>query len=111
MAKIYYTINEVATFVKEPESTLRFWGDEFPDLIKPHRNERGVRQYKESDIQDIRLIQHFIRDRGLTLEGVRKKLKNNKEGAIKQAGVVLRLKNIKAELKSLNDALNEVEKR
>jgi len=110
MEKIYYTIREVAAQLSEPESTLRYWEDEFSDMIQPTRNERGVRLYKESDIQDIRLIQHFIRDSGLTLDGVRKKLKNNKEGAIKQANVILRLKNIRAELKSLNDALNEVDK-
>jgi len=110
MEKIYYSIKEVAAQVGESESTLRYWEDTFPDMIKPSRNERGVRFYAESDIQDIRLVQHFIRDRGLTLDGVRKKLKNNKDGAIKQADVVLRLKNIKTELKSLSDALNEVEK-
>ena len=110
MDKIYYTIREVAAQLGEPESTLRYWEDVFDDMIKPTRNERGVRFYKESDIQDIQLIQHFIRDRGLTLDGVRKKLKNNKESAIKQADVVLRLKKIKAELKSLGDALNEVDK-
>ena len=107
---MYYSIKEVAAQLGEQESTLRYWEGEFEDVIKPSRNERGVRLYKESDIQDIRLIQHFIRDSGLTLDGVRKKLKNNRESAIKQANVVLRLKNIRTELKSLGDALNEVDK-
>jgi DNA-binding transcriptional MerR regulator len=109
--KVYYSIKEVAAQIGESESTLRYWEESFPDMINPARNERGGRSYKESDIEDVRMIQHFIRDRGLTLDGVRKKLKNNKDFAIKQASVVLRLKNIKTELKSLNDALNEVEKR
>ena len=111
MEKIYYTIKEVASLLGEPESTLRYWEDEFSDMIAPTRNERGVRFYKESDIQDVRLIQHFIRDNGLTFDGVRKKLRNNKESAIKQANVVLRLKNIKAELKSLNAAFDEAAKK
>ena len=109
--KIFYTIKEVATLLKEPESTLRYWEDEFPDIITPNRNERGVRYYKESDIQDVRLIQHFIRGSGLTLEGVRKKLKHNKDVAIKQANVVIRLKNIKEELKSLSNAFDKTAKR
>ena len=111
MEKIFFTIKEVAEVVGETEPTLRYWEDEFPDMITPNRNERGVRFYKEEDIHDIRVIQHFIRDNGLTLDGVRKKLKNNKESAIKQANVVARLKNIKMDLKSLSDALAEVEKR
>jgi DNA-binding transcriptional MerR regulator len=111
MEKIYFSIKEVATQLGEPESTLRYWEDEFPDTINPSRNERGVRFYKESDVQDIQLVQHLIRNRGLTLDGVRKVLQNNKEVAIKQANIVSHLKNIKNELRSLGDALNEVDKR
>jgi len=107
--KIFYSIKEVAALLSEPESTLRFWEDEFPDMIKPKRNERGVRFYKENDVENIKTVQYFIRDCGLTLDGARKKLKNSKESAEKQAKVVLRLKNIKAELKSLADSLAEVD--
>ena len=92
----------------EPESTLRYWEDEFPEDIKPSRNERGVRFYREDDVNAIRLIQFFIRDSGLTLDGVRKKLKNNTESAEKQAKIIKKLKSIRAELKSLADAMNEV---
>lgn len=108
--KIYYSIKEVASLLKEPESTLRYWEDEFPEEIKPTRSERGVRQYKEEDIDNIRFIQYNIRDCRLTLDGVRKKLKNNKEGAIKQANVVMKLKNIKAELQALGKSMSEADK-
>jgi len=107
MEKIYYTIAEVASLVGEPESTLRYWEKEFPNVISPNRNERGVRFYKESDIEDVRLIHYYIKDCGLTLDGVRKKLKNNKESATKHANIVLRLKNIRAELKSLESAFEK----
>jgi len=108
--KIFYSIKEVAKEVGEPESTLRYWEDEFPEVITPNRNERGVRFYKESDIENVRMIRYLVRDCSLTLDGVRKKLKNNKDSTIKHAKVVLRLKNIRAELKSLSDAMGEVEK-
>jgi len=108
--KIYYSIKEVAKAVNEPESTLRYWEDEFPEVITPTRNERGVRFYKENDIENVRMIRYLIRDRRLTLEGVRKNLKNNKDSTIKQAKIVLRLKDIRNELKLLNDAMGDVEK-
>jgi len=108
--KLFYSIKEVAASLHEPESTLRYWEDEFPEVITPNRNERGVRFYKESDIDNVRMVQYLIRDCGLTLDGVRKKLKNNKDSAVKQAKVVLRLKNIKAELKALSEAMGHVEK-
>jgi DNA-binding transcriptional MerR regulator len=110
VSRIYYSIKEVASALEEVESTLRYWEGEFPDTISPHRNKRGVRFYSEKDMDDVRLIKYLIRDCGLTLDGARKRLKNNKEGAVKQARVVAYLKNIKAELKSLQKAMDEVEK-
>jgi len=110
-SKIYYSIKEVASLLGETEPTLRYWESEFRNVISPDRNKRGVRSYSEKDIDDVRLIKYFIRDCGLTLEGVRKKLKNNKESAIRQAKVVQRLKKIRAEVKALDAALNMVEKR
>ena len=108
--KLFFSIKEVAALLGEPETTLRYWQDEFPEIIKPSRNERGARFYKESDIENVRMIQYFVRDNGLTLDGVRKKLKNNKESAEKQAKAVLILKKMKAELKDLSDAMDRVEK-
>ena len=108
--KMYYSIKEVSLLLSEEVSTLRYWESEFQHVISPQRNERGVRFYTEKDIEDVQLIKYLIRDCGLTFEGVRKKLKNNKENAAKQAKVVLHLKNIKAELKSLGEAMDEAEK-
>ena len=107
--KFYYSIKEAASQVGETESTLRFWEKEFSEEIKPDRNKRGVRFYQEKDIEDIKRIQHFIRDCGLTLDGVRKRLDgNNRESSVRQAKAVLRLKNIKAELIALKKAMDEV---
>lgn len=110
VVKMYYSIKEVASLLGEAEHTLRYWEGEFQDVISPRRNERGVRFYTEKDIEDIQLIKHLIRDRRLTLEGVRKKLKNNKDVTARQAKVVYRLRNIRAELKALGEAMDEAEK-
>ena len=92
----------------ETESTLRFWENEFPEEITPKRNERGVRYYQEKDIEDVQLIQYLIRDCRLTLDGVRKRLDNNREISVRQAKAVLRLKNMKVELKALGKAMEQV---
>ena len=93
----------------ETESTLRFWEKEFPEEITPDRGERGVRFYQEKDIEDIQRIQYFIRDCRLTLDGVRKRLGgSNRETSLRQAKIVLRLKNIKAELKALGKTMEQV---
>jgi len=111
--KIYYSIKEVAALLGETEHTLRFWEEVFPDDIKPKRNKRskrgGIRFYKEEDIEDIRLIQHYLRDSRLTIDGVRKRLKNNPDSSKRKDKVVLRLKKIKTELKELGKVMNEIE--
>ena len=107
--KMYYSIKEVSELLDEAGSTLRYWESEFQDVISPRRSERGVRFYSEKDIEDIRLIKYLIRDNGLTFDGARKKLKNNKESAIRQSKVVQHLKNIREELKKLGKALDEIE--
>ena len=109
--KMYFSIKEVASLLSESEPTLRYWEGEFQDVISPNRNERGVRFYSERDIEDIRLVKYLVRDCGLTLEGARKKLKNNKDSAERQAKIVSHLKNIRAEAKALGEALDKIEKK
>lgn len=131
-SKLYYSIKEVSEMLDEPESTLRFWEDEFPEVINPARKDKvrgvikmslkerkeaklsqkklGIRYYSEADIDDIRRIKYLIRDCRLNLEGVRLRLKNNTGGVEKQVKLLLRLKNIKEELQALNDAMNEAGK-
>ena len=109
VAKMYFSIKEVASLLDENESTLRYWEKEFQDIISPKRNEGGARFYTEKDIDDIRLIKYLIRDCGLTLEGARKRLKNNKDSALRQAKAIQHLKNIRAEIKALGEAMDQAE--
>ena len=105
-----FSIREVADLLKENEHTLRYWESEFPELIEPRRHKRGVRAYQESDIDDLRLVKYLVRDCGLTLDGARKKLKNNKEEEVKKAKIMHRLRSIREELKGLRDAMREAER-
>lgn len=109
VAKMFYSIKEVALLLSESEPTLRYWEREFKDVIAPERR-NGVRFYTEKDIDNVQLIKYLLRDCGLTLEGARKKLKNNKDVAVRQAKVVRHLKNIRAELKILSESMDEVER-
>ena len=114
--KLYYSIKEVSELLKEPESTLRYWEKVFPEFIHPSRKDQGlgvktgVRYYSEKDVEDVRLIQYLLRDCGLTLDGAHLRLKNNLEGAAKHAKLLFRLKNIKADLKALGEAMDHVAK-
>ena len=58
-------------------SLLRFWETEVPQL-RPAKNKKGTRSYTRQDIDLLRRIHYLTKDCGLTLEGARQQLKNDK---------------------------------
>lgn len=75
--KLYYNIGEVAEMLGVNTSLLRFWESEFPQL-RPNKNKKGTRNYTQRDIELLRRIHYLTKDCGLTLEGARQQLKNDK---------------------------------
>jgi DNA-binding transcriptional MerR regulator len=103
--KLYYSIGEVARLFHVNESNLRFWEKEFPKVIKPKKNAKGTRFYTKEDIESIRLVYFLVKEKGMTLEGARKRLNEEKKGMTAQFELAQRLKRIKAELLKLQDEL------
>lgn len=106
--KLYYSISEVAQMLGVNESLLRFWEEEFPQQLKPRRvsGGRSIRQYSAEDIEVLKLIYHLVKERGMTLQGARQRLRNNREDTLQNFEVVERLKAIRQELVNMRDALN-----
>ncbi|MBP8790669.1 MAG: MerR family transcriptional regulator [Breznakibacter sp.] len=102
--KLYYTIGEVAEMFKVNTSLIRFWEKEF-DIIKPHKNKKGNRLFTPKDIENFHLIFHLVKEKGMTLSGASKKLKENKEDTVNNFEVVTRLQQIKGFLTELRDNL------
>ncbi len=107
--KLYFSIGEVAHLFGLNESTLRFWEKEF-DEISPRKTKKGTRYYRQEDIEQIRLIYHLVKERGMTLSGARRRLKDNKEATVRLLEISDRLKGVRAALVSMIEALNEAEK-
>jgi DNA-binding transcriptional MerR regulator len=105
--KLFYSIGEVADIFQVNESTLRFWEKEFPTVIKPRKNAKGTRNYTKDDIEKIRLIHFLLKEKGMTLAGARKKLKEEKKGMTAQHELADRLKKIKSELLKLQAELGQ----
>jgi len=76
--KLYYTIGEVADMFGVNTSLIRYWEKEF-DIIKPKKNKKGNRLFTQKDIDNFHIIYHLVKERGMTLKGARKKMKENKE--------------------------------
>jgi len=106
--KIFYSIGEVAEMFGITEPTLRYWEKEF-DTVKPAKTSKGTRQYREEDIETIRLIHYLVKEKGLTLAGAKQKLKENKETVVNTEEIVHRLKMVREELILLRNEFEALE--
>ncbi len=102
--KLFYSIGEVASMFNVNASLIRYWEKEF-DILQPKKNKKGNRLFKSKDIDNIYIIYHLVKERGMTLKGVKKKLKENKEDTINNVEVVKYLQNIKNLLIEIREGL------
>ena len=103
--KLYCSIGEVAKMFDVNESLLRYWEKEFP-IISPKKAGGNVRQYRKEDIENIRLVYHLVKEKGMTLQGAKQKLKMNRETTIRTTEILDRLKLIREELVSMRKELD-----
>ena len=102
--KLYYSIGEVATIFDVNNSLIRFWEKEF-SIIKPKKNKKGNRYFTDKDIDNLKIIFHLVKERGYTLDGAKKKLRENKDDTIKNVEIVNQLKDIRAQLVAIREVL------
>ena len=103
--KLYYSIGEVAQMFNVTETLLRFWEKEFP-TIKPQKAGRGIRQYTKADLEQVRLVYHLVKARGMTLPGARAAIRRDKsKGINRNIEVVEKLKDIRTELQAIGKDL------
>ena len=102
--KLYYSIGEVATMFEVNVSLLRFWEKEF-DILKPKKNKKGNRLFRANDLNNLKIIYHLVKERGFTLDGAKKKLRENKGDTINNIEIVNRLKDIRQFLVEIRDEL------
>lgn len=103
-SKLYYSIGEVAELMGVNASLIRFWEKEF-DIIQPHKNKKGNRLFTKKDIENLKLIQYLVKDRGFTLEGARQKLKDNPSDTERESEITDRLKKVREFLLELKENL------
>ena len=95
--KKYYSIKEVSEMLDIPESTLRYWEKEFKE-IKPKKNAKGIRHYTVDDIEQIKLVNHLVKEKSLTIKGAKTSMKDNPHKTTDTHDIVERLKKIREEL-------------
>jgi len=103
--KLFYSISEVSAMFDVNASLIRFWEKEF-DVIKPRKNAKGNRLFTQQDIDNIALIHHYVKERRLTLEGARQKIKENRDDADHNFQIVKSLKNLRAMLMEIKENID-----
>ena len=102
--KHYSSIGEVAGKFGLAPSTLRFWEKSF-DTIKPFKNKKGDRFYTQEDIDHLSLINHLVKERGMTLKGAKTKIKENKAETENTFEIVQKLQQIRNYLLEIKEEL------
>jgi DNA-binding transcriptional MerR regulator len=103
--KNYYTIGEVAKMFKLSVSNIRFWEKEF-DVLRPKKNRKGDRFFTPQDIEHLKIIYHLVKEKGYTIEGARKKIKQTPDELTDRVALVESLKKLRGFLSSLKDVLD-----
>jgi DNA-binding transcriptional MerR regulator len=106
--KVFYTIGEVAGMMGVNPSQIRYWENNF-DEINPHKNKKGNRLFTKDDIENVKLVNYLVKDRGLTIKGAQKKLKENRDETVNNFEIVNRLQEIRQELVEIMDAMGDVQ--
>jgi DNA-binding transcriptional MerR regulator len=102
--KLFFSIGEVAGMLNVPVSTIRFWENEF-DILKPMKNKKGNRLFTPADIKNIRIIHHLLKEEGMTLSGVKKKLTGKWEETDYKFEINESLQKIKSMLLEIKDSI------
>ena len=102
--KLFYSIGEVAQMYGVNVSLIRFWENEF-DILKPKKNKKGNRMFTKTDLENLDVIFHLVKERGFTLDGAKKKLKENKKDTIDNISIIKNLKEIRTFLVDLREEL------
>ena len=105
MEKLFYTIGEVAAELGEQTSLVRFWSTTFSKFIKPARNAKGNRRFTTEDLDTFRRLHYLIKDKGLTLEGAARTLKDERASVDREMKVIDSLKSIRERLVEVKKSL------
>ena len=105
--KLFYTMGEVAEMFDVNQSLIRYWESQFR-VLRPKRNKKGNRLFTPEDIRNLKLIYHLVKERGMTLEGAKKALRQaaaDGEAMNRDAELMERLQRIRSLLAEVREEL------
>lgn len=105
LTKSYYKMREASEIIGVPQSTLRYWEKEFPEL-QPRRSASNQRYYTPSDLEILQIIHYLLHVKGMKIESAKEQMKHNKKNVSKKLKIIDKLKTVREDLNTLLHALN-----
>ena len=106
--KIFYSMGEVAEMFDVKTSLIRHWEAQF-SILQPKRNKKGNRLFTPEDVENLKVIYHLVKERGMTLEGAKRAMKRRAAGGDgeirREAELMTRLRHIRALLVEVREDL------
>ena len=107
--KLFYSMGEVAEMFDVNASLIRHWETKF-DILRPRKNKKGNRMFSPEDVENLKLIYHLVKERGMTLDGASRALKGKGLSEVARDMELLeRLQAIRAQLVEVRNELKEPE--
>lgn len=103
--KKYYKIKDVSELLGVPQSTLRYWESEFPQ-ISPVRSRHNLRYYRPKDIETLRVIHYLLKVKGLKIDAAKEQMRVNSGNMPRQLDVIDRLEDMRSRLLALRRSLS-----
>ena len=103
--KLYFKIGEVARIVGVKPYVLRYWETEF-SILRPGKTRSKHRLYRRRDVELLLRIKDLLHTRRFTIEGARKKLREEAAPAETHGAATGALAEIREALVHIRDSLN-----
>lgn len=101
-------MGEVAEMFDVKTSLIRHWETQF-SILQPKRNKKGNRLFSPEDVENLKVIYHLVKERGMTLEGAKRAMKRRAAGGAgeirREAELMTRLRHIRALLVEVREDL------
>ena len=117
LSTAYKTIGEVVKILNKEEPkevkinahTIRFWEKQFNQL-KPKVFNNQRRHYNSTTIELLKFIKFLLKSEGMTIQGVKKHLNQNKSNLDDSLFTSIRTKYFKNKLSNLKNIIKELKK-
>lgn len=70
----YFSISEVTQLTQVKPYVIRYWESQF-GILRPARRESGQRKFTQKEVDSILRIKELLYDKGFTISGAKKHLK------------------------------------